>query len=240
MAAKKTGSKKPGGAETGSTAAQRAIVAPLAAATAELKRKWKVSEKKILELRARGAGAFDELYEAVHEVMSAEPPLYVGGGMRSDADFVRRMLPGESERSVRRNVLVAVCFTPEDEEKKGIAFLEEVAKHEQERTGATGLPRALDLGRVKIEVRAGRGVTKKKALDCTLDEVVAARSALGKKVVKKAKPEEAAIAKALPKRKAFGSVKVRVSAGRATFSGVPIAELAAFGRALAGAKLPEG
>lgn len=229
---KKTTTKKAG------TAAQRAITEPLAAATADLKRQWQRREKEILALRAQGASAFDELYETVHEVLSAEPPLYLGGGMRSEREFIQKLLPGESERTVKRNVLVAICFTPEDEGKKGIAFLEQVAKYEQERTGSTTLPRALDLSRLKIEVREGSKRIKKPALDCTPVELDAARAALGKKTVRKAKPEEAAITKALPKRKAFGTVKVRVSDGRAAFTGVPLGELAAFGKALAGAKLP--
>src|SRR6185503_13060323 len=92
------------------------------------------------------------LYEIVHEVMHGEPPLYRAGGMKSENEFIAKMLPGEDKRSVARNVLVAVAFTPRDEREKGLGFLEEVAKYVQELSGSKELPRAIDLDRLRIPV----------------------------------------------------------------------------------------
>src|SRR5687767_8070227 len=103
---------------------KRAVVAavkPLVSKRDALKKQWAGHEERIVGLRERGADAFDELWEVVDEVMSSS--LYLAGGMRSEAEFIRKMLPGESARSVQRNRLVAVAFSPEDEARLGITLL---------------------------------------------------------------------------------------------------------------------
>ncbi len=229
MAKKKTNAPSP----------REAILEPLLRATAAQKKEWARTEKEILRLRAGGAALFDELWELVHDVMSSDPPRYLGGGMRTDKEFIARILPGEDKRSVARNTLVAIAFSPEDEAEKGLTFLEEVAKYAQELTGSEDLPRAIDLDRLRVPVkRPGGGVTKKPARACTREEIVAARDALGKKPRRKAPPAEAAIAKVLKKRKAFATVKVRTTSTHVSLTGIPIAELNRLGAALAKVKLP--
>lgn len=230
------GAKKTEGGRA--TSPQRAMVAPLEKASRELRAQWTRSEREIERLRAAGAEAFDDLWEAVHRVIAHDPPLYLGGGMRNKGQFIAKVLPGESARTVARNILVAVCFTPADEERHGLAFLEEVAKYEQARTGRTEVPRALALSRMRIEVRSGREKVRKRASECTLEEVRAARTALGGRKPRPLGPEATAIVRAIPKGRAFASTKVAVDGDRATFRDVPLAELAAFGRAIARVKLP--
>jgi hypothetical protein len=226
--------KKPPAKKTKTTDAA-ALVRPSAA----LRKEWQAIERRIVALRGRGAEAFDELYEAVHEVMAADPPLYLAGGMRSAREFIAKALPGESERSVSRNVLVAVAFSPEDEAAKGIAFLEELAKYAQELSGSSALPRAIDLDRLRIPVKSdGSAAATKRASACDIDEIRAARAALGKKKSAPRPPAETAIARALSTRKSLAGVKVRVTGDSVTFSGVPLAALDTFANSVGRAKIP--
>jgi hypothetical protein len=229
--AKKTGAKKKGSAEA-------QIAEPLRRATAAQRKEWARAEKEILRLREGGAALFDELWETVHEVMEAG--LYLGGGMRSESQFIAKMLPGEDRRSVARNTLVAIAFTPRDEAEKGLTFLEEVAKYVQELSGSREMPRAIDLDRLRVPVRRADGdLLRKVARDCTREEIIAARNALGKKKRREAHPLEAVLAKAPRKRKALASVKVRTSKTHASFTGVPFPELPHLGAALAKIELPD-
>lgn len=234
MARKKTRRR----AKTGGP--RETILEPLLRASAAQQKEWARTEKEIVRLREGGAALFDELWELVHEVMTSDPPRYLGGGMKTEREFIARVLPGEDKRSVARNTLVAVAFTPADEAEKGLGFLEEVAKYAQELSGSRELPRALDLDRFRVPVKGGGGSTRKKAARaCTRDEVVAARNALGKKRRREAPAAETAIVKALKKRKALAGVKVRASATHASLTGIPLGELAKLSAALREVRLPD-
>ena len=109
----------------------------------------------------------------------------------------------------------------------------------QELSGSNEMPRAIDLDRLRVPVtRADGDRLRKAARACTREQIVAARNALGKKQRREAPPAEAAILKALKKRKAFAAVKVRTSDTHASFTGVPLAELNRLGAALAKIKFP--
>jgi len=79
---------------------REAITEPLRRASAAQKKEWARTEKELVRLRSGGAALFDELWETVHEVMSSDPPRYLGGGMRTAKDFIAKMLPGEDKRCV--------------------------------------------------------------------------------------------------------------------------------------------
>lgn len=240
---RKTGtSRKPSAARKRprKPSAREAITAPLRRATAAMKKDWEKTERVIVRLRGAGAQAFDELYETVYAVMTSDPPVYLGGGMRTAREFIERMLPGEDERSVSRNVLVAIAFTPRDEQTKGIGFLEEVAQYVMELSGSKALPRAIDLDRLRIPVRRADGdIVHTPARQASREDVRAARNALGKKRKRPAAPALKPILGALSMRKALRSVKVHATGTEASFSGVPLSDLAAFGALLAKIKLPD-
>jgi hypothetical protein len=82
-------------------------------------------------------------------------------------------------------------------------------------------------------------IVRKPARKCTRDEVVAARNAIGKKKTRAAPPAEAAIVKALHKRKALAGVKVRATKTHASISELPLTELRHAGEALAKLELPD-
>ena len=101
------------------------------------------------------------------------------------------------------------------------------------------MPRAIDLDRLRVPAtRADGDIVRKTARACTREEIVAARNALGRKQHRPTRPTQAAIAKALSKRKALATVKVRTSNTHASFTGVSLAELKHLGVALAKIELP--
>lgn len=218
---------------------RKTILEPLLRATKAQRERWTEIAKTITELRLKGNEAFDELYEVVDEVVSAEPPLYVGGGMRSEKDFIAKMLPGETRRSVWRNRLVAVAFTPKDEDDLGLTWLEEVARYVMELSGTTALPRALDLDRLRIPVEGSDGRKLRKiARSCSFEEVRAARSALGKTKKRPATEAERMLAQAIQRSAKLRVVKVRAPGGRASFLSVPLEHIDELGKVLTKVRLP--
>ena len=100
------------------------------------------------------------------------------GGYETKEAFIAAELPGETLRSVQRNVLVARCFSPEEEAKHGIAFLEEVALYAKELTAAEEPPPAIHLDKLTLTLPGKAGATlRKKASAATIDDVRQARRA---------------------------------------------------------------
>lgn len=94
------------------------------------------------------------------------------GGYETKEAFIAAELPGETLRSVQRNVLVARCFSPEEEAKHGIAFLEEVALYAKELTAAGEPPPAIHLDKLTLTLPGKAGATlRKKASAATIDDV---------------------------------------------------------------------
>jgi len=213
----------------------------LVRATAALKKDFAKLQASVRKLRGQGTVSFDALYELVGQILASDPPLYVGGGYKTKEDFIAAELPGETLRSVQRNVLVARCFSPGEEATHGIAFLEEVALYAKELTAAAEPPPAIDLDKLTITVPGkGGATTRKKASTATIDDVRQARRALrqGGATRRDASPAEAALRAALGEYKVLATVTVRASRDSTSFGNVPIAELAAFSKAIGKTKLP--
>ena len=91
----------------------------------------------------------------------------------------------------------------------------------------------------KAKVPSGRDKERVGGDRVTLEQVKAARRALGKKTTRtKEGPRAAAVRKALGKRKTLAALKVTVDEKHATFTRVPLDELASLARALGTVKLP--
>lgn len=225
-----------------STGSKKTLVTDLQAAAKEGKKRLSAALQVIGKLRGQGTEAFDELWEQVRDVLEAEPPLWRHGDYKHEADFVRQELPGETARSVRRNILVASCFTPKDEADKGISFLEELALYAQQRAGASKRPAAIDIDRMFVAIPSGKlGTVRKRARDASVQEVRKARRALRTdgSTDKAASKQEKALRAAIAKVKDLPSVTVALRGGQVSFGGVPLdqATLRAFGKALATVKL---
>lgn len=238
-----TAKKRPGGGKKASAQSTAKLAKELAQAGAAGKKKLAAALAAIRKLQGEGTQAFDELWEQVRDVLEAEPPLWRHGGYETESDFICRELPGETLRSVKRNILVASCFTPRDEAEKGISFLEELALYAQERSGASRRPAAIDLSRMFIAVPAGKvGTLRKRAKDASIDDVRKARRALRAEgaTSKRSSKEEKALRAALAKVVALRGVTVVLRGGQVSLGSVPLDEktLRALGRALATVKLP--
>ncbi len=229
-APKEVAAKKPGAA----------IKHKLVRATSDLKKHFAEAQTSLRKLRGEGTKSFDALYELIGHILTSDPPLYIGGGYRSKEDFIASELPGETLRSVTRNILVARCFSPKEEAEHGIAFLEEVALYAKEITGASEPPPAIDLDKLTLTLPGKGGSTlRKKARSATIDDVREARRLLRKGAAnpRSASPLETALRVALGTNKALSAVTVRTQKQTATFSNVPVADLAAFAQALSKTKL---
>lgn len=214
----------------------------LVRATDALKKEFEKVRAMIARLRGTGSEAFDDLYEEVGRVLESDPPLYAGGGYRTKEDFIQAELPGETLRSVQRNVLVARSFSPQDEARHGIGFLEEVALYAKELAGAAEPPRAINLDKLIVTLRDKRSASvRKKAREASIDDIRKARRGLrsGVQTKKAASPVDAAIRAALGKNKALSQIAVRTGREVVSFGDVPLAALGAFAKALGTTKLPE-
>lgn len=217
----------------------RAVSTPAALArdAAALRRALEPHLKKLRALRSEGARGWDELWETVDTILSAEPPLW-RGLYASEAEFIRKELPGETPRSVKRNVLVARTFTPADEAALGTSVLEELALYLMEREGLKRPPPHVDLDRVVVLVPHGKETLRIPARAADVQQIRAARRALKKAPSRKpASPAEKAIRTALRASKGLSGVAVRVAGGAVSLSNIPVSELRALGRALASLKL---
>jgi hypothetical protein len=219
------------------------LEARLSTASAALKKEFEKVRANIAKLRAQGSAAFDALYEEIGRVIESDPPLYIAGGYTTVRDFIAAELPGETQRSVQRNVLVARCFSPEDEARHGIGFLEEVALYAKELAGAKEPPRAIHLDRLVLDlpVKGGSSIGKP-AREASIDDVRRARRALKRGATSRrtASPAEKALRAALGKSKALATVSVSVQGSRASFGGVPLDALGAFAKAVGAAGVPKG
>lgn len=142
-----------------------------------------------------------------------------------------------------RNVLVARSFSPEDERRHGIGFLEEVALYARELAASEHPPRAIHLDRLVITLRAPDGTpVGKRARDATIDEVRTARRLLrgGAATARKASPAEKALRAVLGKNPLLAQIAVRASADKASFGGVPLGGLRELARVLATVEVPAG
>jgi hypothetical protein len=218
-----------------------ALEKKLVRATDALKKEFGKIQLAVRKLRGAGTESFDALYELVGRVLASDPPVYVGGGYRTKEDFIAAELPGETLRSVNRNVLVARCFSPEEEARHGIAFLEEVALYAKELTGAAEPPPAIDLDKLSLTLPGkGGAAVRKKARDATIDDVRRARRGLrkGGETRRAGSPLEAALRAALGKHRPQGWVSVPPPGERASFGTVPLPALPGFPSAPAKVKVP--
>lgn len=197
--------------------------------------------KRIAALKGKEAEQWDELWEAVGEAVEAregEVPLYRAKHASLEA-FVKAALPGETARSVKRNVLVAGAFTGADYKRHGEGLLEEVALFVMAQSGARVAPKALDLDRVKIPVKAkGAKVVRKPARECVMLEVRAARRALAGRSAAKVPTRVLALKTALAKVASLRTIGVSERTDGFVLSGVTSATFKPLAKVLAKVKVP--
>jgi hypothetical protein len=204
-----------------------------------LRRKWNEA-MAVVRRTARGvAGAFDERWETVAEILEHDPPLYLAGGYASAREFLRAEV-GETERTALRSVRVAKYASPAEEARYGVAKLDAVLAYLEARTGPLRGRLPVDFSKLRIAVPQGDRVRRLGVADASVAEIRAAGRAL-RREAQRTPPRDSPVVRAIAavlRAKPLCDVRVRLAAGKLSFSAVPLAALADFGRALAAAKLP--
>lgn len=207
---------------------------------ATLKRRFDALQAVILAAKARGASAFDELWEAVAEVIDHDPPLYFVGAFKDAPEYFREVL-GENQRNARRYMRVARYASPKDEQRYGVTKLDAALAFIEAKLGAPlaapPLPVALD--RLRIPIVEGKTKRTVRLDQATEEQVRAAVRALTKGPPGPKSAAQSALSTSLGRVKSLAEVRVRVKSGRATFTNVPLAALDQFARAVVQAKLPD-
>ena len=235
---------KPGAAKAGRpTAPKPAAVTPVAKGLDDAAGKARFRDELARLKRARSGemAGWDETYEAVGEILLADPPLYLFGGYDSARAFLAAHLPGVSERSVATYVRVAKYFEAEDEAKYGISKLAMLLDYIEATGGAKLIPAKIAPERIKVRLPApGGGTGTRPFPELSFDQLRAA--------VKAAQPDRrpgrvkeapivVALRQALAKAKLRG-VSVRLRDKKIDLGGIEPERLDELGRALVGAKLP--
>lgn len=83
---------------------------------AGLKKLWTTALSRLKDASAQGARAWDVRYEAIADIVEHNPPLYLAGGMSTEAQFFEREV-GESRQAAYRNMRVAKYASPADVER---------------------------------------------------------------------------------------------------------------------------
>jgi len=194
----------------------------------------------VVRRTARGAAsAFDERWEAVAEILEHDPPLYLAGGYASARAFVRAEL-GETLRTALRCVRVAKYASPAEEARYGVAKLDAVLGYLEARTGPLRGRLPVDFRKLRLPVRRDGRERRVGVAEASVGEIRAAARALRRRAGaegSRQSPVVRAVAAALSSGPLSG-VRVRLAAGRLSFSDVPIDQLPAFAAALAAVRLP--
>lgn len=245
-ATRKPATKKPAAAKAApkTTAGKKVAVAP-APSDPALKSRWLDAHTRLQRARTGEMAGWDATYEALGDILLADPPLYLAGGYKTARAFLTAELPGVNERTVRSYIRVARYFDPEDEQKHGISKLEQLLDYIEASGGAKLIPAKLNLARIKVHVpdEKGKGLRTRDFADLSFDDLRrAARAAKAKGASKapsraKEPPVVTAIRKALGAAKLRG-VSVRLRQGRIDLGDITPAHLEAVCRALLAARIP--
>jgi hypothetical protein len=187
--------------------------------------------------------SWDARYEALDEILHSDPPLYLGGGHRSVAAFLRVEAPDLDERTAKRYARVARHFEPADEKAHGIHKLDALLDYLEAAGGGPLGPTKINLAKQRVVVPEGKGGAQLLFSEVSIPGLRAARRAAratGERGPARESPVATAVRLALGKAK-LTSVSVRVSRGVLHLGGIPFDRdgLARVARALLAVKLPQ-
>ena len=203
-----------------------------------LKQRWESTLHTVLTARREGAGAFDELWEAVAAIVEHHPPLYLAGGFATAKAFFQQHL-GETERSAKRNMRVAKYASPDEESHFGTSKLDAALGYLEAKTGPLTGRLPVDFKKLRIPVESKDGAKSVALGEATVQQIATATRSLQRAAGKthpKASPVVTAVQKALSAAK-HGSVTVRLAGGHLALSGIPVPSLAAVAKVLAKVKI---
>ena len=204
---------------------------------AKLKARWDMLSKLVASAQSRGASAFDELYEAVGDIIHHDPPLYVVGGYANVREFAAAVLK-EKERTVTRNVRVARFASPRQETDYGVSKIDAALGYLEAKAGKPLGRVPVDFVSLKIRVTEGKETRLVGFEDASVDQLRAATTALRTRAgtqKTKASPLLRGLRAKLGDGEAFAATEVHEANGALTFVRVPVGALAAFAKMLAAA-----
>jgi hypothetical protein len=222
------------GIKRGKRAAKEALVT----VDKKLKARWQAQLERFEENRGRELAGWDEMYEALGEILDSEPPLYLAGGFKTARAFLAARLPGVNEQTARDYVRVARNFDPPDEQKHGVSKLVLLLDYVEAVGGAPLVPVKLDPDRVQIKEGPGGPTVRFSEISYQALRV-AVRAAKGRS--RKPRPADPPLVRAVRaalKRERLGQLGVRQRRDKLDLTGIPKVKLAAAGRALIATKLP--
>jgi hypothetical protein len=133
---------------------------------AGLARGWNKALAALDQARREGTRAYDLKYETVGSIIEHDPPLYLAGGVSSVVEFVARYLPGESRRSVLRDVRVAQYASPDEEKAFGTSNIDAAIDYLEAKHGKPRRVRIpVDFAKLRIETEEGRVPFPKVSVD---------------------------------------------------------------------------
>lgn len=204
-----------------------------------LKRRWQAASQAITAASHEEAKDFDRKWEAVADIVFAEPPLYLAGGFSTDKDFFEKFLQVDCSTGLRK-ARVARFASPQDIEAFGDTKIDALLDYLEAKAGGPlhgHLPVALDKVRVPVTVD-GKDETVTLAI-ATREQIRAATRGLQAKSAThaKASPRGRSLQEALT---SVGLRQVALGIDRGTFDlrGIPWDAATKLGAALARVKLP--
>lgn len=203
-----------------------------------LKKRWLDTMGRYRAALADESAGWDTRYEALDEIINAQPPYYLAGGYSTIAQFLKGEVPNESERGVKMAIRVARHFDPEDESRYGISNLDALLSYlEAEAGGELGRAK-VHPERQKIPVKQGKGTKLVPFAEATREQIKAAvRVARGTSGAAKAKlpPAVARLKKSLGGA-GLADIAVSMRGGKVTLSGIAVESFAALAKVLKGVK----
>ncbi|HSQ67628.1 MAG TPA: hypothetical protein VLM85_30670 [Polyangiaceae bacterium] len=200
----------------------------------KLKKLWDDHLRILEDAQARGAKAFDVLWETVDDILGHDPPLYVVGDYGSAREFLDEVLH-ETERTALRNIRVARHASAAQEERYGVSTLDAALGYLEAKNGAPlGGKAPIDFERLKIPVQTNGQPHLRALADVTVKDIEAATAKLTSGNKRKPKSETyRALSAALAAQKPLAGVELSEHAGIFSFRNVPAGALAHFGNAVA-------
>lgn len=201
----------------------------------KLKKAYDALVALIGEASRKEASDFDARWEAAAKVVEHNPPLYVMGGYENADAFYREVMQ-EEPRNARRYVRVAKFASPEEETRHGTSKLDAALGFIEAKLGHPLEHPPLPIAFERLRITMGSGT--KSLESASVPEITAATSKLTGASRKKPKtPAQSAIGAELAKIDSLGDVRVHEHAGILSFTGIPLAAIHHFIRALTAAKL---
>jgi cell division protein ZapA (FtsZ GTPase activity inhibitor) len=202
-----------------------------------LKKRWDQLSKLITNANREEAADFDRKWEAVADVLFADPPLYLAGGYSTDKDFFERFLRVDRFTGLRR-ARVARFASPKDIEAFGDTKIDAVLDYLEAKSGPLKDKLPVDLAALVVPVVIDGKTSRLTLNEATREQIRAATRALRQKSAgdTKASPRGSAVLKAISRAGLKVDVVVRRNA--IDLRSISFEDLVELGRVLAKLSLP--